>query len=461
MKQERAVFLVAATVVFMVALDSTVVIAAFPALRAHFANASAAELSWVLNAYTIVYAALLIPMGQWADRAGRARVFQMGLAMFTLASAGAAFAPDAKLLIVTRILQAIGAAAVTPASLALLLEGRSLEERRKVVSAWTAVGALAVALGPSMGAVVLTLAGWQWIFLINVPVGIWAAWLARRSLPKSAPSADVGTPDLVGSMLLMLAVGTVASAIVHIGEQGGMKGLTLASLGCGVVLLTAFVVRERNGGRETPWPEVFANPAVRWANAGTFLLGAAMSLMFLSFYLFMTGIWKYSPLQAGLAATAGPFGVMVVIAITSRLLAGRDSRLVLIAGGLMFAVSNLWFTSSLSSSSDYLHVWLPGQLMGAIGIGLMLPGFAAASVTGLPPARLGVGNALNATLRQLGGAVGAAVGVALVGAVGAGLAEFHRVYLLLCGAGVLMALLSLPIRNRREVIAMEMVKKAL
>jgi MFS family permease len=449
MRQERAIFLVAATVVFMVALDSTVVIAAFPALRAHFASASAAELSWVLNAYAIVYAALLIPMGQWADRAGRARVFQMGLAMFTVASAGAAFAPDAKLLIVTRILQAIGAAAVTPASLALLLEGRSLEERRKVVSAWTAVGALAVALGPSMGAVVLTLAGWQWIFLINVPVGIWAGWQARRSLPKSVPSLDGGTPDLVGSLLLILAVGALASAIVHIGDHGAVARSTMASVGCGGVLLTTFVLRERSGGRETPWPEVFANPAVRWANGGTFLLGAAMSLMFLSFYLFMTGIWRYSPLQAGLAATAGPLGVIVVITVTSRLLQGRSSWLVLLLGGLMFAIGNLWFVATLSTSSDYLRGWLPGQLMGAIGIGLMLPGFAAAAVTGLPPARLGVGNAVNATLRQLGGAVGAAMGVALVGAMDSGLEDFRRVYLTLCVAGVLLAVIALPIRGRR------------
>ena len=448
MKAERTVFLVAATVVFMVALDSTVVIAAFPALRAHFSEASAAELSWVLNAYTIVYAALLIPMGQWADRAGRARVFQLGLVVFTVASAGAAFAPDAKLLIGTRILQAIGAAAVTPASLALLLEGRSQEERNKVVSAWTAVGALAVALGPSMGAVVLTLAGWQWIFLINVPVGIWAAWQAWKSLPKTSSTTDTAAPDLAGSLLLMAAVGALASAIVSVGERSGTAQATLASLGFGGVLLTAFVFRERSGGRATPWPEVFANPAVRWANAGTFLLGAAMSLMFLSFYLFMTGIWKYSPLQAGLAATAGPLMVIAVIALTSKLLAGRDSRWPLRIGGVVFAVSNLWFTARLGGSADYLHTWLPGQLVGAIGIGLMLPGFAAAAVTGLPPARLGVGNAVNATLRQLGGAVGAAVGVALVGAMGSGLVDFQRVYLTLCIAGVLLAMIALPIRNR-------------
>jgi len=449
MKQERVVFLVAATVVFMVALDSTVVIAAFPALRAHFANASAAELSWVLNAYTIVYAALLIPMGQWADRSGRARVFQMGLAMFTLASAGAALAPNVSLLIATRVLQAIGAAAVTPASLALLLEGRSLEERRKVVSAWTAVGALAVALGPSMGAVVLTLAGWQWIFLINVPVGIWAGWQARRHFRKSIPAMNADAPDLTGSFLLMSAVGMLASAIVYLGEQGRVAGTTLASMGFGSVLLTAFVLRERSGERNTPWPEVFVNASVRWANAGTFLLGAAMTLMFLSFYLFMTSIWHYSPLQTGLAATAGPMWVIVVIAITTRLLAGKDARLALLWGGSLFAVGNLWFVLRLNASPDYLHVWLPGQIVGATGIGLMLPGFAAAAVTGLPPARLGVGNAVNATLRQLGGAVGAAVGVALVGAVTARLGDFRTVYLVLCVAGVLMALIAVPIRVRR------------
>lgn len=450
MKTQRLVFIVAATVVFMVALDATVVVAAFPALRAHFATASAAELSWVLNAYTIVYAALLIPMGQWADRAGRARVFQMGLAIFTLASAGAAVAPNVSLLIVTRVLQAIGAAAVTPASLALLLEGRSVEERGKVVTAWSAVGALAVALGPSMGAVVLTLAGWQWIFLINVPVGIWLAWQARRHLPSSNPSADADAPDLVGSLLLMLAVGALAGAIVYFGEQGHVARTTLASMGLGGVLLTAFVVRERNGERNTPWPEVFANASVRWANAGTFMLGAAMTLMFLSFYLFMTSIWHYSPLQAGLAATAGPLWVIVVITIASRLLAGKDSRHMLLWGGFFFAVGNLWFVLRLTASPDYLHLWLPGQIVGATGIGLMLPGFAAAAVTGLPPARLGVGNAVNATLRQLGGAVGAAVGVALVGAVASGLGDFRKVYMVLCGAGVLMGLIAWPIRRNAK-----------
>src|SRR5712692_6938221 len=157
--------------VFMALLDSTILFVAFPSIRRSFPGASIADLSWILNAYTIVYAALLVPAGRLADRVGRRRVFLIGVAVFTLGSLACAVAPTPALIVAGRVCQAVGGAMLTPSSLALVLAGFPRSKRSLAVSLWAAVGALAAAIGPSVGSAIIQFGGWRWAFLLNLPIG--------------------------------------------------------------------------------------------------------------------------------------------------------------------------------------------------------------------------------------------------------------------------------------------------
>src|SRR3954467_3902769 len=204
---------VVSVAVFMSSLDLFIVNIAFPDMQADFGGTSLASLSWVLNAYAIVFAALLVPAGRSADRLGRRRSFLGGLAVFTLASALCAAAPSVGLLVAARVLQAVGAAAVFPPSLALVLPEFPPRERRTAVAAWAAVGAVAAAAGPPVGGV-LVQAGWQLVFLGNVPIGLAVLVFAVRILREAREPAGTPRPDLGGAALLTAAIATLALGIV-------------------------------------------------------------------------------------------------------------------------------------------------------------------------------------------------------------------------------------------------------
>ena len=435
MSRDRT-FLISSVVVFMVSLDATVVAAAFPTLRASFPNATPAALSWSLNAYTIVFAALLVPMGRMADQRGRRQVFLGGLTVFTVASAACSLAWSPFSLAVFRAAQAVGAAAVTPASLALILAATPPEGRTRAVSGWTAVGALAAALGPALGSFILELASWPAIFALNVPVGVITWWTARERLAADEPLASRAAPDLGASVVLAGAVAAMAAGIVRAGEDVGGRFSGIALAGGGLIVLGILALRQGRA-RETAYDGAFQR-----ASLAAFVFGGAMGLMFLSFYLFMTGVWQYGQSRAGAVATLGPLVAIVVIIGTASLANRRGPRRLILAGGLAYAGSHLWYAARLTAEPDYLGLWLPGQLMGALGIGLVLPNLTGVALARLREAELAEGNAILATARQLGGAVGVAIAVALVGDVSADLASYRIVYLLLAAAGLAVSLLA-------------------
>jgi EmrB/QacA subfamily drug resistance transporter len=437
--------------VFMVSLDATVVVAAFPALRGHFAAATPADLSWVLNGYTIVYAALLVPAGRLADRHGARRVFLLGLALFTLASAGCALAGNVFALSAARVVQAVGAALLAPASLALLLATFPGGRRQGAVGLWSAVGAGAAALGPSFGSALIQWASWPMIFLLNVPLGIAALCMTRRADPQPAAQDGAGTGasapsgagfDAMGTLLLIVGVGALAGGLVRAGEVGWAAPVTVGTLGAGAAGLAILARWERS--RKTPTADdgVFGDPGRLRASVATLVFGAAFGAGFLSFYLFMTGVWGFAQGTAGLAATPGPVVVIALALGSAGLTARFGLRRLLVAGGLLFAASNLWFFLRLGTAADYFGAWLPGQLAGGVAIGLLLPSLTGAALAGLKPARYAEGNAVNSTLRQLGGALGVAVVLALAGKPGAGVADFRAVYALLALAGLVIAALA-------------------
>jgi MFS family permease len=241
---------IASVAVFLVLLDTTIMFVAFRSLQQAFPQVLGEQLSWVLKAYTIVYAALLVPSGRLADLYGRKRVLLTGVAVFTMASALCGMARDPAVLIAFRVLQSLGAAALTPSSLALCLAAFPLEKRAVAVSIWGAVGALAAAVGPSLGAVVIDNAGWPWAFFVNVPVGLIAFLVGAKQLAESQSNESGALPDVPGILMLIVAVGAMALGVV----QSGSWGWTASSvwMAVGLAMLSVFVV----------WAQIAKAPAL-------------------------------------------------------------------------------------------------------------------------------------------------------------------------------------------------------
>jgi EmrB/QacA subfamily drug resistance transporter len=441
-------FWIACSAVFLVSLDSTMLFAAFDALRLSFDDTSVAKLSWVLNAYTVVYAAMLIPAGGLADAHGRKRVFRLGVAVFVLASAACGLSPTVDWLIAARVLQAIGAALLTPASMSIVLAAFPAERRAVVVSLWGAVGGLAAAVGPSLGSWVTAHAGWPWAFYINLPVGLWALWRSAARVEEAVKPTQRRRIDLVGLFLLMAAVGAVALAIVESGSTTWRTGQIAAVAGGGILAGIAFV----QWARVHPTPLVdlalFSHRTYRFVNAATLTFGTAFSMMFLGFFFFMTGVWHYSLPQAGLAVTPGPLLVMPTAIVTGRLAARLGHRPFLVGGSLLYACSSLWFLWVPGTQPDYLHAWLPGLLMSGISVGLVLPSLSGAAVSHLPAAHYAVGAAVNQATRQIGGVLGVAVTVGLLGHSGLVHADFKALYGLHAALALITALLCWPVSTR-------------
>ena len=209
------IFWIASVAAFLVSLDTTMLYAAFGALRTGFPAASAADLSWVLNAYTVVYAAMLIPAGGLADAHGRKRVFLLGVTLFIAASAACGLAGSVGWLIAARVLQAFGAALLTPASLSIVLGAFPQSRRALTVSLWGAVADFAAAVGPSLGSFIVESAGWPWAFYINLPIGALSLWRGAAVLRESPRSSTRHRVDVVGMALVIVAVGSIALAIVQ------------------------------------------------------------------------------------------------------------------------------------------------------------------------------------------------------------------------------------------------------
>ena len=236
------VLAIVAAGVFMAALDVTIVNIAFPAIADEFAPASLSSLSWILNAYAIVFAALLVPAGRIADRVGRKRSFLAGLGVFVVASALSAAATSPEMLVAFRIVQAVGAAFLVPTSLALLLPEFPASKRAVAVGIWGAAGGVAAALGPSLGGLLVE-ASWRWVFLVNVPFGLLAGYAGARVLTEAREPSGSRRPDMLGALLLALGVGALALGIVKGPEWGWDGERVIGSFAVSALLLVAFVVR--------------------------------------------------------------------------------------------------------------------------------------------------------------------------------------------------------------------------
>ena len=422
--------------------------AAFDALRRSFEDTSAADLSWVLNAYTVVYAAMLIPAGGLADAFGRRRIFRLGLAVFVSASLACGAAPTVGWLIAARVLQALGAALLTPASMSIVLAAFPIEKRAVVVSLWGAVGGLAAAVGPSLGSWVTDQAGWPWAFYINLPVGIWALWRSASHVQEAVKSNQRRRVDIFGLFLLMAAVGSIALAIVESGEARWSKETVAAVAGGGLLTGVVFVLWARSRPDALIDLSLFQHRTYSFVNAATLAFGTAFSMMFLGFLFFMIGVWHYSLPQAGLAVTPGPLLVMPTAIITGRLASRLGHRRFLVGGSLLYASSSFWFLLVPGSEPNYLLHWLPGLVMSGIAVGLVLPSLSAAAVSRLPAAHYAVGSAVNQATRQIGSVLGVAITVTLLGQAILQRVDFNTLYMLHASLALITGLLCLPVDTK-------------
>jgi EmrB/QacA subfamily drug resistance transporter len=442
------VFWVASIAVFLVSMDGTMLFAAFSALRAGFPQATAADLSWVLNAYTVVYAAMLIPSGGLADRHGRKKMFLLGVTLFLAASVACGLAIRVEWLVAARALQAMGAALLTPASLSLVLAAFPTHKRAIAVSLWSAVGGLAAAVGPSLGAFVVATLGWQWAFYLNVPLGLFAIWRGATLL-QEARLPNRGRPlDLVGMGLLIIGIGAVALSIVQAESPDWSRRALLEIAGLGIASIAGFIVWARHARAPLVDLNLFRDPTYRYVNLASLSFGIAFSMMFFAFFFYMKSIWHYSLPLAGLAITPGPLLVTPVAAISGRLASQYGHRPLLVTGCLVYAASGLWFLLVPGTEPAYLTQWLPGALLTGTGVGMVLPSLSGAAVSHLPAQHYAVGSAINQAIRQIGSVMGVALTVLLLGGVALQRSDFNAVYLCHIGLALLTAALCLPVKTR-------------
>lgn len=443
-------FWIACSATFLVSLDTTMLFAAFDALRQSFAGTSAAELSWVINGYTVVYAAMLIPAGGLADAYGRRRIFRFGLTLFLAASVACGAANSVEWLIAARVLQALGAALLTPASMSIVLAAFPTEKRAVAISLWGAVGGLAAAVGPSLGSWVTASAGWPWAFYINLPVGLWALWRSASHVEEAVKPEKRRSVDVIGLLLLMFAVGAIALAIVESGEsRWPTQQIVLVGTG-GLMAVACFVFWARIRPHALIDLSLFQHRTYRFVNAATLVFGTAFSMMFLGFFFFMLGVWHYTLPQAGLAVTPGPLLVMPTAIVTGRLASRLGHRRFLVGGSLLYALSSLWFFLVPGNEPNYLQHWLPGLMMSGIAVGLVLPSLSAAAVSRLPRAHYAVGSAVNQATRQIGSVLGVALTVALLGHATLQRSDFNAMYLLHGALALLTGLLCLPVNTKPQ-----------
>jgi EmrB/QacA subfamily drug resistance transporter len=448
--------LVVLTGVFLSSLDLFIVNIAFPSISRSFHGESLSSMSWVLSAYTIVFASLLVPAGRWADRAGRKKAFLIGLTVFTVSSALCAVAPSLGLLVAARILQASGGALMLPTSLGLLLPAFGPARKGAAIGLWSAVGGAAAAFGPPIGGI-LVQASWRWVFLVNLPFSLVALVVGVRVL-REVKDPAAHKADLLGAALLSVAVASVAAAIVEGSDWGWTSARILGAFGLAVVAAALLVVRSGRHPNPIIEPAVIRHRAVALADISSLVFFAGFGAMVLGGVLFLTGVWHEPVLRAGFMIAPGPL-LAAICAFPGGLLGSRFShRSVGTVGSLLFAAAAVWWIARIGVTPDYVGAYLPGSIITGIGVGLMLPALGGAATAPLPPERSATGTALYAMCRQIGLALGVSCLVAVLGTT-TGLAAVHAfhhawVFMAICSltAGLILQFIPRKVREPRQSV---------
>ena len=399
---------------FMVALDTLVVVTALPSIHRDLGG-NVETLQWTVNAYVLAFGAGIITAAALGDLIGRRRMYVAGLALFTAASAACALAPNIPALIACRAVEGLGAAIIMPLGLTLLTSAFPAERRGAIVGIWGGVAGLAVASGPLIGGVVTQDAGWHWIFWVNVPVGILAAFGARLRLAESRePATRLDLPALV---LIAAGVGALTWGLVQAGQAGWGSVQTVAGLAIGAAAMLAFVAWERRAAAPMIPLGLFRSGSFSAAVASQFLMAAAIySAAFLTSQYFQFALGD-SPMGTGLRFLPWTATPMIVAPIAGAVFDKVGARPLIVPGLLMQAAGFAWIVYLAAHSAGYAGYVAPFILAG-VGISMALPAVSAAGLNSVGPASLGKAAGVMNTTQQFGAVFGIAVATTVFNAHG-------------------------------------------
>jgi EmrB/QacA subfamily drug resistance transporter len=395
---------------FMIMLDNTVVNVALPAIEKDL-GIGISELEWVVTGYALSFAVLMLTGGKLADMYGRRRIFLVGLAIFTASSLFCGLAGSAELLIGARVVQGLGAAFMMPATLSIITATFPPRERGTALGIWAGVSAMALAIGPLVGGLITVHIGWNWIFYINVPIGLAGLVAARVIIRESRDTSHEQRLDLPGLLSSGIALFALVYALIEANSKGWTSPLILGLFAVAAVAGVSFVLLELH--QRLPMFDVtlFRNPTFAGANVVALLVSLAMFGVFFFISLFMQNVLGYSAVRAGAA-----FLPMTLLIIVVAPLAGRASDRVgsrwLMSGGMTLLACSLLIYAQLQPDSSYLSL-LPAMLLGGVGMASTMTPMTAAALSSVPVDKAGVGSGMLNTFRQVGGAVG----IALMGAI--------------------------------------------
>ncbi|MGW5851303.1 DHA2 family efflux MFS transporter permease subunit [Streptomyces sp. NPDC055254] len=440
-RSTASLLLLASGASFLAVLDVTVVNLAMPDLREDFTGSAFQSLSWVITIYAIVFAALLAPAGRLADALGRRTLFLAGISVFTAASLLCAVAPNLDTLLVARAIQGLGAAAMIPASLAIVLMDTPPERRRAAIGQWSAAAALAAAVGPAVGGVLVDTFGWRSLFLINIPFGLLFLYGAVAIPRSTGPATERKLPDLLGTIMLGAGVGLFCLGISKGSEWGWTEPSSLVCVIAGPVLIALCLLRSAKHPAPAVEVTLWRNRTFALANAAAFFYGIALFSWLLVGVLYVTQVWGYSELEAGLAMTPGAFAATIVAMRVGKLPPTYGPRLATAGGAIILAGTGFLLAFTLPDHSMFLAYWLPLGVLAGVGMGAITTGTSTAAALSVSPLRFAGATGLNQTARQIGGAIGIAILATVVSGALKDIADFERIYLIAACASVVVALL--------------------
>jgi EmrB/QacA subfamily drug resistance transporter len=395
---------------FMIMLDNTIVNVALPTIQRDL-GAKLSQLEWIVTGYALTFAALMLTGGKLADLLGRRRVLVAGLALFAGSSLACALAPSAGFLIAARIVQGAGAAMMNPATLSIVTATFPPHQRGAAIGIWAGVAAMALAIGPLIGGVLVEHVGWSSIFYVNVPIGLIAIVASLVLIDESRDTRERQRPDVPGQLASGIGLFALTYALIEANGSGWGSAKIVAAFAVAVAALAAFVLLERHQRAPMLDLGLFRNRTFAGANLVLLLVALAMFGVFFFLSLYMQDVLRYSPVQAGATFLPMTLLIMVIAPLAGRLSDRVGSRS-LLTGGMAIVAAQLLYFSRLGVDEGFFSL-LPGMLLGGVGMSCVMAPASAAALRGVPADSAGVGAAVLNSSRQLGGSIG----VALMGAI--------------------------------------------
>ena len=398
-----------ATTQFVVVLDASIVNVALPSIGRAL-DFSRDNLSWVVNAYTLIFGGFLLLGGRLADLLGRRRMFVIGLLVFSVGSLAGGLAQSSTWLVIARGVQGLGAAIVSPAALSIVMttfaEG---SERNRALGVWGAVAGSGGAAGVLLGGMLTQWAGWEWVLFVNVPIGLAAAALAPRLLLESRDETATRSFDLAGAVTVTAGLALLVYALVDANRAGWGSAQTVGLLAVAAVLLASFVAVELRTARPLVPFSIFRLRTLRGANAVGLLIGMALFSMFFFISLYLQQVLGFSALKTGVSYLPLAFTIIVTAGAASALVTKVGFKPTLIGGLLLIAAGLVWFSQVSAPGGSYLSDILGPSLLAGAGLGFAFVPVTIAATSGVPADESGLASGLINTAQQVGGALGLAI----------------------------------------------------